>query len=271
MTMPYGAASPARRARRTGNVAYDASLAATKAQADVAGEDFERDVGERLGGLNAIGALRSGGSAVAVREAADTRSKRLGQAAAGNALAFSELDMRQKELETARARGQRGDDAALAFERERFNEDKRRFDESFGLEKGRFGEDVRRFDTSTGEDRRRFDTTYGFEREKFGEDTRRFDVDTGYREGRSRRQDFESDRGFGEDTRRYDQGYGRDVFESDRDFTSDQAQISEERRRYEQDRQDAITQAKKQRKASLWGSIIGGVAKVGAAAAGGGG
>lgn len=76
---------PRSRRAPTGNSALDASYAATDAQAEVAGEDFRRDVGERLGGLDAIGALRSGAAPVAVNEATEAYGRKVGQAAAGNA------------------------------------------------------------------------------------------------------------------------------------------------------------------------------------------
>lgn len=252
MTVPAGAYSPARKAKKTGNVAFDASLAATQAQADVAGEDFQRDVGERLGGLNAIGALRSGGSAVATREAADTYGKRVSQAAAGNALQFAEMDQRrQLEMEAAE-KFNRLFAADTDWRAKEFEEDKRRFD----LE---YGEGVRRYDTSFGEDTRRFDVDVDYRSGRasrsdyesdrgFGEDTRRFDQEFG-------RRTFESDRNFGEDTRRYDQGFGRQSFESDRDYQERLSQYEEDKRRYEQERADAKAAEKKKKKRSIWGAI----------------
>lgn len=259
MTAPAGAYNPARKARKTGNVGYDASLAATQAQADVAAEDFARDVGERLGGLNAIGALRSGGSNRAVQEAGDTYSKRVAQAAAGNAMTFAEMDERRKMEEAARGAGLEQFRSQQAWREREFDEDKRRFD----LE---FGEGTRRFDTTTGEDRRRFDIDTGYRDSRatrsdyesdrgFGEDTRRFDVDAGYREGRARREDEVTNRSFFEDQRRYDQDYGRQAFENDRQFTQEQQQIAEDRRRYEQERADAIEAERRRKKRSLWGSL----------------
>ncbi len=250
---------PARRAKRTGNIGYDASLAATQAQADVAGEDFERDVGERLGGLNAIGALRSGGANQAVQQAGSTYATRIGQAAAGNAMQFGEMEERKKMEESARNR----DSAAYAsqedWRKREFEEGKRRFDTTTGNEQDRFGktfgEDVRRFDT---------DSTYrggratraDLESDRgFTEDTRRFDYEGGFREGRTRRADFESDRGYGEDVRRDDRNFGRTAFENDRSFTSDQGQIAEDKRRYEVERQEARAAQQRAKKRSMWGAL----------------
>ncbi len=114
------------------------------------------------------------------------------------------------------------DAVADAQWREKFNEDRRRYDTDFA-------EDKRRYDTDFAEDKRRYDTD-------FAEDKRRYDTD------------------FAEDKRRYDTDFAEDKRRYENDFAEDKRQydttLEEKKRQYntslaEDKRQFSVSSANK--------------------------
>jgi hypothetical protein len=254
----------------------NAAKEAQRAISEQAGDDLQKAIGNKLGDLNAIGALRSGATSSALRDISEDYSKQVSRAGAANSLTY--LQMRDEAQNAAARTAALGavsaaDREERALERE---ESRRRFDATFGLERDRFGEDTRRWGSEFGEGRRRFDSSFGLERDRFGEDTRRFNVG----------HEFDRER-FGEDTRRYntDDSFrrdraGRSDFEGDRefgyrgdrdrrdDFLTDR-EYAEDQRRYNQQRNDYLKEQARKRKASRWG-VFGRLAGAGVGAIFGG-
>lgn len=269
---------------RPGEDQYTAAArSATNAAAGEAEDQFKRVVGERLGQMNALGALRSGGTTTAVRDAGKDYATAVTRAAAGNAAEFARLQNERDAAHSAgvfRASESAADRALRSREldiRERqgdreFSEGTRRFDLTRG-------DQTSQFDREFGEGTRRFDLTRADERD-------RYDREFGYRSSRDARADMESDRAFGRQTSRdtradYEsdreftfrgERYVREDFESDRDFEEAKRladrDYAEQKRQFDLERADAREAAKQARKASRWG-VFGRVAGAAGNAVGG--
>lgn len=232
MTVPYGAAGSSRRGRIS-----DAAAEATRAYADEQGEAMRRRVGQELGSLNAIGALRSGRTAVAVRDAGRDFSTAVSRAGAANALQAAQADadyeMRDRDANFRDSRAAREDFASDRDFTYRGTRDARadsEFDQRFTEDRRRFDVDDRYRGNRAAEDDYRYRTD-------FGERTRLADRDYGYRLGRDARADMESDRGFGEDRRRYDEttmdARNRDIRDFEEDRRRTDRSFTEDTRRYD--------------------------------------
>lgn len=257
-----GVGPPSQPAYATGGGRDDYMAAAKEAQqaiADQGADDLQRVIGERLGNLNSIGALRTGAAPVALREAGEDYSKQVSRAGAANALQY--LQMRD-EAQNAAARNASLSNMNSLDRQERammFEEDQRRWESEFGEGRRRFdvgGErEDRRFGSEFNEGRRRFDTSLGFDRERAGRGDYESDREFGRQTGRDTRADYESDR-----EARFVEGRAtREDFNTDREFqqyvTETDRSFGEDRRRWEQERNDAIRAAQKKRQASMWGAI----------------
>lgn len=198
---------------------------ATNAQSAMAREDFQQDVGGAVGGLNAIGALRSGRASVTLDNASRTFGRQIGNIAAANAGELARLNQSTAEGEANRsvqregmAMQDRQFGARLSFDQQRAGRSDFESDRTFGAN----------------EDQRTRDNTYRSDRasrsdmesdRSFGENQRQYNEDSAYRTGRATRADMESDRTFGanEDQRSRDNTYrtdraNRSDMESDRSF-----------------------------------------------------
>jgi hypothetical protein len=231
---------------------------ATNAQAAMAREDFQQDQGRALGGLQAIGALRSGRANVVLNDLSRTFGRQVGNIAAGQAGQLASLDANMMAADADRAENTRQFDTGLDFSRERagrsdfesdrsFGDSRARFDQEFGYRAGRDqvgdARDDRNFgyqqgrdtradmvdDRNFGDSRSRFDQTFAYGQTRdaradmvddrnFGDSRQRFDQTFGYQQQRDARGDMVTDRQFGEDTRRYDQGFG---YQRERDARTD--------------------------------------------------
>ena len=180
---------------------------ATNAQSAMAREDFQQDVGGLVGGLNAIGALRSGRASTTIDNASRTFGRQIGNIAAGQAGQLAQLNFQAAEGEANRG-----------LEREGMQMQDRQFGQRLSFDQQRAGRSDFESDRSFGaqEDQRSKDNTFRSDRatrsdmesdRAFGENKRQFDEDIGFRRDRATRSDMESDR-----------TYTRGVLESDRNF-----------------------------------------------------
>jgi hypothetical protein len=198
---------------------------ATNAQSAMAREDFQQDLGGQIGGLNAIGALRSGRASTTIDNASRTFGRQIGNIAAANAGELARLN--QSTAEGEANRGVQRDGMAMQ-------------DRQFG-QRLQFDTDGRAMDNSFRQDRAgrsdmESDRSFGFQRERANRDDfntdRSFNAsedqrgrDNTYRDGRASRSDMESDRGFNRGVLESDRTFGfnqdranRSDMESDRSF-----------------------------------------------------
>ncbi len=246
---------------------------ATNAQAALAREDFEQDQGRALGGLQAIGALRSGRTNVVLNDLSRTFGRQVGNIAAGQAGQLAALDANMQSADADRAENTRQFDTNLGFSRERatrgdfesdrsFGDSRARFDQEFGYRQGRdavgdardtrdFGYQQGRDANADARDDRNFGATqsrdardfaYGQARDSradavddrnFGDSRARYDQQFGYQQTRDTRADANTDRSFGEDRRRYDQGFGYQQTRDARADANSDRSFGEERRQFD--------------------------------------
>ncbi len=231
---------------------------ATNAQASLAREDFEQDQGRVLGGLQAIGALRSGRANVQLDNLSRTFGRQVGNIAAGQAGQLASLDANMQSADADRAENTRQFDTGLDFNRERasrsdmesdrsFGDSRARFDQEFGYRAGRDANadtrDDRNFaygqgrdaradavdDRNFGDSRSRFDQSFQYQAGRdtradqvddrnFGDSRARFDQTFDYQRGRDTRADAVDDRNFGDSRSRFDQSFG---YQRERDARGD--------------------------------------------------
>jgi hypothetical protein len=245
---------------------------ATNAQAALAREDFEQDQGRALGGLQAIGALRSGRANVVLNDLSRTFGRQVGNIAAGQAGQLASLDANMMAADADRAERTRQFDTGLDFSRERatrsdmesdrtFGDSRARFDQEFGYRAGRDqisdARDERNFgygqgrdaradfeaDRAFGDSRQRFDQSFQYgqsrdaradmvEDRNFGDSRARFDQTFGYQQTRDARTDANTDRAFGEDARRFNQSFGYQQTRDARGDLVDDRNFGEGRRQF---------------------------------------
>ena len=243
---------------------------ATQALTRQAGVDHDRRQEKAVGGLNSIGALRSGRARTTLRDLNTDFARTVGDIGAGQAGQLASLEAQRAEGDANRGveRERIGSSERIAgdrlgLDRDRFGFERETNTRDFdyrgtrdargdAVEDRRFGEDRRQFDTTTGERRREFDTTQGRLRERdtredfvndrrFGEDQRVNNRDYDYDVRRDARGDMVEDRRFDRDTYTQDREFGyrgtrdaRGDFVDDRDFGYGQQR--DQRGDYESDR-----------------------------------
>jgi hypothetical protein len=244
-----GGASPAYAARQNDQsaqdflrgdaAAYQGALSGqVKAFGDMAGQDFEKKVGDMLGGLAGIGALRSGAAVSGTRDMMTEFGRQVGNYA--SMTATDGLRLAQGERDSARAASQR-DHEFGANMRQRGSE----FDRQLGFDESRYARDLAQRGSE-------FDRNLGFDESRFGRElTQRgheFDSNLGQRES-------EFGRDFGQRQSEYDrnlqqrQNEFRDTYGLDRDrFNAEQEDLDIERQFRDRQYNDA-------RKASNYGAV----------------
>lgn len=208
----------------------EAAEQATRAHTDIAREEYDRGVGESLGNLNAIGALRSGASVAATKEQAKIFGDSVSRAAASNAMALA-----QAEADADRA--DRASAANSALRGAELNE--REIERQYRAERDK---------------RRDMEVDRGYERGVTVED-REF----GYRGERDARGDFVNDRDYLESNRRYDTDFIESGRRYEKTFGEDQRRYDqdfvEDKRRFDTEREDAKAREKRAGRNSIWGAI----------------
>jgi hypothetical protein len=242
---------------------------ATNASTAMAREDFQQDQGRVLGGLQAIGALRSGRANVQLDNLSRTFGRQVGNVAASNAGNLASLDAQIAQQDADRGERVRQFDTQQGFQEDRATRGDFESDRSFGDSRDRFD---RSFGYQESRDRRA-DTV---DDRNFGDSRARYEEQFGYQQGRDARRDTVDDRMFGEDRRRSDQAFeyqrGRDTRTdevTDRNFGEDRRRFDIGGQQFDLTRDDARTAARQQGQASLWGAALGGVAQLGSAWLGG--
>lgn len=130
------------------------------AYGDMVGQDFKKGVGQMLGDLNGIGALRSGAVQAGLNEASSTYGRQIGSYAAQTASTGLGMDENARQFDANLGQNASQFDKTLGFNREQFNADSAYRDKSLA-------QSGSQFDRNLAQSGSQFDKTLGFNNQQF--------------------------------------------------------------------------------------------------------
>lgn len=251
----------------------DAATTATNAAASQGREDLSVDVGQRLGGLASIGALRSGGAAAGVRDATKIYSGKVANAAAANALEAARMGQSdtqlasQQKFAAGESAAQRGSTEKIAgnqlgFQREQLGQQATQFGQDLGFRGQQLASTEKVAGLEIGSREKMAADTLAFQRQGLTSDEARAAAQLQYQKDVSAQQNtqFESNLGFqgkqlAQQGSQFEQnlGFQNTALQTQADLQRNQQ--AEQQREFNLERQDQLQAAAQKKKSGLFGFI----------------